>query len=448
MLTDSGGFQIFSLEPKVERRGRHLPLDLRRQHPPPDARSRRSTSSACSAPTSRWCSTCARPLPATDAVVRAAVERTAPGPPGPGRLPGRSRRRARPTAQRSQAQFGIVQGGVDLDLRARERRADASRSASTATASAACRWASRGTRCCRRSRRSPSVLPADQPRYLMGVGDPVGFVEGIARGVDMFDCVLPTRLARHGTILTDAGRLNLRNAEHARSAGPARPGLRLPGVRPLVAGLPAPPAAGAGADRGPAAHHPQPALVPRAHAPGPGGHPRPARSTAPPGRDRGRSGPETGRDGRCRVRSCARRAWTSLRPDPRLTCRRALRHRPSGIPWAPSSSSSCSAAAVGGADRPAPARAPAPQRRWWPSLAVGDEVMTGAGIYGTITDLERRRRAGSRSRPASVIKLARGPSRPRSTPTGRDAPTPTRTRADLDGPTPSAGRPRRRRTED
>jgi queuine tRNA-ribosyltransferase len=62
----------------------------------------------------------------------------------------------------------------------------------------------------------------------MGVGDPIGFVEGIARGVDMFDCVLPTRYARHGTILTDAGRLSLRNAEHERSPGPLDPGCTCP----------------------------------------------------------------------------------------------------------------------------------------------------------------------------------------------------------------------------
>ena len=66
-------------------------------------------------------------------------------------------------------------------------------------------------------------LPADQPRYLMGVGDPAGLVEAIALGVDMFDCVLPTRLARHGTVLTDAGRLNLRNARFATDDGPLDP---------------------------------------------------------------------------------------------------------------------------------------------------------------------------------------------------------------------------------
>ncbi len=61
------------------------------------------------------------------------------------------------------------------------------------------------------------LLPVDKPRYLMGVGEPDDLVEGILRGVDIFDCVIPTRLARHGSALTAIGRLNLRNLEHARS---------------------------------------------------------------------------------------------------------------------------------------------------------------------------------------------------------------------------------------
>jgi queuine tRNA-ribosyltransferase len=66
-------------------------------------------------------------------------------------------------------------------------------------------------------------LPPDRPRYLMGVGDPAGMVEAVALGVDLFDCVLPTRLARHGTLLTDAGRLNLRNARFAADPAPPDP---------------------------------------------------------------------------------------------------------------------------------------------------------------------------------------------------------------------------------
>jgi queuine tRNA-ribosyltransferase len=66
-------------------------------------------------------------------------------------------------------------------------------------------------------------LPADRPRYLMGVGDPVGLVEAIALGVDLFDCVLPTRIARHGSVLTSTGRLQIRNAAFARDAQPLDP---------------------------------------------------------------------------------------------------------------------------------------------------------------------------------------------------------------------------------
>ena len=65
-----------------------------------------------------------------------------------------------------------------------------------------------------------SFLPAGKPRYFMGIGDPEGVIEVIARGVDMFDCVLPTRTARTGSALTWEGRLNLRNARFARDPRP------------------------------------------------------------------------------------------------------------------------------------------------------------------------------------------------------------------------------------
>lgn len=57
-------------------------------------------------------------------------------------------------------------------------------------------------------------LPEDKPRYLMGVGEPLDIIEGIERGVDMFDCVLPTRLARHGNAFTPYGKINLKNAKY------------------------------------------------------------------------------------------------------------------------------------------------------------------------------------------------------------------------------------------
>ncbi len=67
------------------------------------------------------------------------------------------------------------------------------------------------------------LLPADRPRYLMGVGTPEDLLECVARGVDMFDCVMPTRNARNGTIFTSRGKLNIRNAKHREDESPLDP---------------------------------------------------------------------------------------------------------------------------------------------------------------------------------------------------------------------------------
>jgi queuine tRNA-ribosyltransferase len=72
------------------------------------------------------------------------------------------------------------------------------------------------------------LLPDDRPRYFMGIGDAVGIIEVIERGIDMFDCVLPTRTARTGSALTWEGRLNLRNARFAREPGPLEEGCGCP----------------------------------------------------------------------------------------------------------------------------------------------------------------------------------------------------------------------------
>jgi queuine tRNA-ribosyltransferase len=68
------------------------------------------------------------------------------------------------------------------------------------------------------------LLPDGGPRYFMGIGDPKGILEVVARGIDMFDCVLPTRTARTGSALTSRGRLNLRNARFARDPRPLEDG--------------------------------------------------------------------------------------------------------------------------------------------------------------------------------------------------------------------------------
>lgn len=73
-----------------------------------------------------------------------------------------------------------------------------------------------------------AALPAAKPRYLMGVGNPTTILEAIALGVDMFDCVLPTRTARMGTAFSSAGRMNLRNAQYSADFGPLDPACSCP----------------------------------------------------------------------------------------------------------------------------------------------------------------------------------------------------------------------------
>jgi queuine tRNA-ribosyltransferase len=113
-----------------------------------------------------------------------------------------------------QALFGIVQGGVFPDLR--------ERSAEFLTDLGFDGYAIGGLSVGETKQQMHSVLevldpllPADQPRYLMGVGTPEDLVECVARGVDMFDCVLPTRMARNGGAMLRTGRLNMRNAKFA-----------------------------------------------------------------------------------------------------------------------------------------------------------------------------------------------------------------------------------------
>lgn len=119
--------------------------------------------------------------------------------------------------------LGIVQGGVDVDL----RRESVERTVALDFPGYAIGGLTVGEdreAMFATTALTASLLPADRLRYFMGIGDPVGLVEVIARGVDMFDCVLPTRTARMGTAFTKAGRLNLRNAEHALSRAPLEEG--------------------------------------------------------------------------------------------------------------------------------------------------------------------------------------------------------------------------------
>ena len=80
------------------------------------------------------------------------------------------------------------------------------------------------------------ILPKNKPRYVMGLGTPPQLLEMIARGIDMFDCVLPTRLARNGTAFTSTGTLNLKNAEFALDKGPIEEGCQCPACREFTRG--------------------------------------------------------------------------------------------------------------------------------------------------------------------------------------------------------------------
>ena len=105
-------------------------------------------------------------------------------------------------------------------------------------------------------------MPADRPRYLMGVGTPADLVAAVALGVDMFDCVLPTRNARNGYLFTSRGVLKIRNAAHRDSSAADRSGVRLLHVRRLHARVPASPRSLRRDTRQRADDDPQSALLP------------------------------------------------------------------------------------------------------------------------------------------------------------------------------------------
>jgi queuine tRNA-ribosyltransferase len=124
-----------------------------------------------------------------------------------------------------QAQFGIVQGGVFPDL----RRESVERTVAIGFEGFAIGGLSVGEPIDLMYsivEETARELPADRPRYLMGAGTPEDLVECVARGIDMFDCVLPTRNARNGQLFTSVGRINIKNAKYAEDDGPIDPACR------------------------------------------------------------------------------------------------------------------------------------------------------------------------------------------------------------------------------
>jgi queuine tRNA-ribosyltransferase len=203
MLTDSGGYQVFSLDPKVDDEGVTFKStydgSLHRLTP----ESAVATQELLGADIQMVLDVCP-PLPSPAHVIRLAVERTASWA-----------ARARDAHRREgQALFGIVQGGVSRSMRAES----AERTVALDFDGYGIGGLSVGET---RDEMLPALaaaiehLPADRPRYLMGVGDPASLVEAVSLGVDQFDCVMQTRLGRHGTALTSAGKLQVKAARHA-----------------------------------------------------------------------------------------------------------------------------------------------------------------------------------------------------------------------------------------
>ena len=217
-LTDSGGFQVTSLADllEIDEQGVRFrsPVDGRRRFLSPELAV--SVQEALGADIAMVLDEC-RPPPeeatAADARARAAADRTL-------RWAERSQRARRRT---DQALFGIVQGGGSEAL----RRASARATAALGFDGYAHGGLGLGEA---RERRGDLVaavhaeLPAESPRYLMGIGRPLDLLDGVAAGVDLFDCVVPTRNGRHGLLFTRAGLLRIRNARFRADDAPLDPG--------------------------------------------------------------------------------------------------------------------------------------------------------------------------------------------------------------------------------
>jgi queuine tRNA-ribosyltransferase len=207
-LTDSGGFQVFSLEPKVDDDG----VTFRSTY---DGSSHRftpeiavHTQQLLGADIQMVLDVCP-PLPSPPDVIRLALERTSAWA-----------ARARAAHDRpDQALFGIVQGGISETMRAESAR----RTAELDFDGYGIGGLSVGET---RQEMLPALaaaiahLPDHRPRYLMGVGDPASLVEAVGLGVDQFDCVMQTRIGRHGTALTGEGKLHVKAARYALSDEP------------------------------------------------------------------------------------------------------------------------------------------------------------------------------------------------------------------------------------
>lgn len=211
ILTDSGGFQVFSLSEfrKIKEEGVHFRHHLNGSKLFLSPEKAMEIQNSLGADIMMAFDECP-PFPATREYMKASVERTS-------RWAERCLgAHARPA---DQALFGIVQGGEFEELRAQSAK-DLVSLDFPGYAIGGLSVGEPKDIMNRILEHTTPLLPHDKPRYLMGVGSPDSLIDGAIRGVDMFDCVLPTRIARNGTLMTSEGRLNIRNAKFERDFRP------------------------------------------------------------------------------------------------------------------------------------------------------------------------------------------------------------------------------------
>ena len=212
ILTDSGGYQIFSLRPRITEDGAEFrstydgsPVSLT----PEDAVRIQEELGPDIAMVLDVCVG----LPAAPEVVRSGMELTSRW----------AERSLRQHQRVDQALFGIVQGGIDPGLRGESARAIADLGFAGFGIGGLSVGETPGDRAIALDA-ALGELPFGKPRYVMGLGDPSGVLDAVGIGADLFDCVWPTRLARHGRVLTADGDFNLRRAEYGSDPKPLQPG--------------------------------------------------------------------------------------------------------------------------------------------------------------------------------------------------------------------------------